>query len=56
MNELLNSIPCWIISKMIMQKIENKNELFLLGRIYIIAKEPSNSTAHSRENVLWVLY
>lgn len=56
MNELLNSIPCWLIFKMIMQKIENKNELFLLGRIYIIAKEPSNSLARSRENASWVLY
>lgn len=55
MNELLNSIPCWLISKMIMQKIENKNELFLLGMIYIVAKELSNSTPHSRENALWVL-
>lgn len=37
MNELLNSIPCWLISKMIMRKIENKNKLFLLSMIYVIA-------------------
>ena len=55
MNELLNSIPCWLISNMIMQKIENKNKLFLLNMIYVIAKELSNSTPHSCGNALWGL-
>lgn len=56
MNELLNSIPCWLISKMIMQKLENKDKLLLLSIIYVIAKELSNSTPHSHGNALWGLW
>lgn len=52
MNELLNSIPYWLISKMVMQTIENKNKLFVELMIYVIVKKLSDSAAHSHGDAL----